>query len=85
MTRPLFHDPYAHQPGLQDRRELVPTVKGSTLHVPTFSCGRCHQASQQTGSGYLRHRGVRMHVCSSCKTTLRQRVAAARANPTEVA
>lgn len=84
MNRPVFHDPYAHQAG-GVRPELVPTVKGNTLHVPTFACGRCHKASQQTGSGYLRHRGVRMHLCASCKTTLQQRAARPPAGPPEVA
>lgn len=76
MSRPLFCDPYVHQAS-GVRPELVPTVKGNTLHVTTFACGRCQQASQQAGSGYLRHRGVRMHVCETCKTTLRQRAARA--------
>ncbi len=82
MSRTLFCDPYAHQAG-GDRPELVPAVKGNTLHVPTFACGRCHKASQQTGSGYLQHRGVRMHVCSGCKTMLKQRAARQAADPPE--
>lgn len=84
MSRPLLRDPYAHQTG-GVRTELAPTVRGNRLNVPTFACGRCHQASQQCGSGYLRHRGVHMHVCANCKATLRQRAAAVRANPPESA
>jgi len=84
MSRTLFCDPYAHQPG-GARPELVPTVKGNTLHVPKFACGRCHQASQQAGSGYLRHRGIRMHVCAGCREILRQRSMHHLANPPEAA
>jgi hypothetical protein len=47
---------------------LVPTVKGNTLHVPTFACARCHKASQQAGRGYRMHMGVRSQVCQACKT-----------------
>lgn len=84
MNRTLFCDPYAHQAG-GARPELVPTTKGNTLHVPKFACGRCHQASQQCGSGYLRHRGVRMHVCSGCKSILQRRAVTPRADPPEAA
>lgn len=84
MSRPLFHDPYVHQSG-GVRPELVPTVKGNTLHVTTFACGRCQQASQQAGSNYLRHRGVRTHVCEKCKMTLKQRAARQRVDPSEPA
>lgn len=84
MSRPLFHDPYAHQPGLQDRRELVPTVKGNTLHVPTFACALCISPSQQAGSAYIRICGRRLHICASCKAR-RARQSAARANPPEIA
>lgn len=84
MTRPLFHDPYTHQVG-GVRAELAPTVKGNTLTVPTFACGRCHNASQQAGSGWMRHRGMRMHLCAICKAALQLRAAAARANMPEAA
>lgn len=84
MSRTLFCDPYAHQAG-GVHAELVPTVKGNTLAVPTFSCGRCHKASQQAGSGWMRHRGVRMHLCSDCKATLQQRAAAPQAGTRDIA
>lgn len=32
-----------------------------------FTCGRCHKKSPSKGSGYRRHRGVRLKVCAECK------------------
>jgi hypothetical protein len=81
MSRPLFCDPYAHQAG-GVRPELVPTVKGNTLHVPKFACARCNRASQQSGSAYIRTCDRRLHICANCKAAL-QRRAEARANPPE--
>lgn len=66
------------------RPELVPTVKGNKLHVPTFACGFCGSPSQQVGSAYLQVCGRRLHICANCKAR-RARQAAARANPPEVA
>jgi hypothetical protein len=47
--------------------QLRATVKGDTLHVPTFACGRCQRPSQQAGSGWIRRPGLCIHVCASCK------------------
>ena len=49
---------------------LIPTVKGNTLTVPTFACGRCHKASQQAGRGYRMLLGARMQVCAACKAVI---------------
>lgn len=46
---------------------LVPTVKGSTLALHVFACGRCHKPSQQAGRGYRMILGARVQVCASCK------------------
>lgn len=75
MSRPLFHDPYAHQAG-GIRTELVPTVKGNTLHVPTFACARCNGASQQAGSGWIVRGASRLHVCAGCKPAAKSRARA---------
>jgi hypothetical protein len=50
--------------------KLQPTVKGNTLHVPTFACGRCHKASQQAGRGYRMLRGARVQVCADCRAII---------------
>lgn len=47
--------------------QLRATVKGDTLHVPTFACMRCHKPSQQAGRGYRMILGARVQVCSACK------------------
>lgn len=47
--------------------QLRATVKGDTLHVPTFACGRCQRPSQQAGSGWIRRPGLCIHVCAGCK------------------
>ncbi len=46
---------------------LQPTVKGSTLAIHTFACGRCHKPSQQAGRGYRLILGARVQVCADCK------------------
>lgn len=46
---------------------LRATVKGDTLHVPTFACMRCHKPSQQAGRGYRMLCGARVQVCRDCK------------------
>ena len=56
---------------------LQPTVKGNTLHVPTFACGRCHKPSQQAGRGYRLILGARVQVCSTCKAVIDARRAKA--------
>ncbi len=52
---------------MSQAHHLVPTVKGNTLTVTTFACARCSRASAQLGSGWLRRRGVLVHVCADCK------------------
>jgi hypothetical protein len=44
---------------------LRATVKGDTLTTQTFACSRCHQGSPQAGSGWIRVRGMRVHVCAA--------------------
>lgn len=57
--------------------DLVPTVRGNTLAVPTFACARCHKASQQAGRGYRIVCGGRMQVCAGCKAFIDARRAKA--------
>lgn len=57
---------------------LVPTVKGSTLAIHTFACGRCHKPSQQAGRGYRFILGARVQVCASCKAFIDERRARTR-------
>lgn len=64
---------------------LRPTVKGDTLTAQIFACSRCQQPSQQAGSGWIRVRGLRLHVCASCKASAAHRAQRARANLPEVA
>lgn len=64
---------------------LRPTVKGDTLTTQTFACSRCHQASAQAGSGWIRARGMRIHVCATCKDTDRHRRERVSASLPEVA
>jgi hypothetical protein len=65
--------------------QLRATVKGDTLHVPTFACGRCHQPSTQAGSGWIRKGPLRLHVCACCKATDAHRAARVRAHLPEIA
>lgn len=58
---------------------LEPTVRGSTLNVPTFACMRCHKASQQAGRGYRFILGARVQVCAACKAAIDARRAKAAA------
>lgn len=64
---------------------LRATVRGDTLTQQTFACSRCQQASQQAGSGWIRVRGMRVHVCAACKDTAAHRAQRARAQLPEVA
>lgn len=64
---------------------LRPTFKGDTLTQQTFACSRCQQPSQQLGSGWIRVRGMRVHVCAACKDTAAHRAQRARVNLPEVA
>ena len=59
---------------------LRPTVKGDTLTQQVFACSRCQQPSQQRGSGWIRVRGMRIHVCAGCKDTAAHRAQRERAN-----
>lgn len=53
--------------------QLRATVKGDTLHVPTFACMRCHKPSQQAGRGYRFILSARVQVCAGCKAAIDQR------------
>lgn len=64
---------------------LRATVKGDTLAVHTFACGRCKQPSTQAGSGWIRRGPLRIHVCAACKTTDAHRAQRVRAQLPEVA
>lgn len=56
---------------------LRATVKGDTLHVPTFACARCSRPSQQAGSGWIRRGGMALHLCADCQARrLKAKVAA---------
>lgn len=60
---------------------LRATVKGDTLAIHTFACGRCHKPSQQAGRGYRFILGARVQVCSGCKKFIDDRRARAHALP----
>lgn len=64
--------------------QLRPTIKGDTLTIQTFACSRCQQPSQQRGSGWVRARGLREHVCATCKPSDAHRAMRVRAHLPEI-